>query len=294
MRQIYRSGRYMGRFTTFMLRSMLPAYRLARGRREKLSIVRLAAKFVAKRTFVVLTRLVYNTVLRDDVRISVRGTTYFVGIDAAEVSVFGEIYGDRDYDRAPGFIARDGWVVVDVGANAGVFAVQQAQRGARVFAFEPNPDCYRRLSKTLAANGLNDRVRLFDVALGTQPGHATLSVLRGWTSNGTMVPTGDATAGSAVDIAVDSLDRIALRLGIARIDLLKVDTEGAEVEVLRGAGQTLALVERIVLEYHSPDMLAQARALLGAHDFVEALQVEMDARAGTGILYAQRRAGAPS
>lgn len=284
----------MGRFTTFVLRSMLPAYRLARGRREKLSIVRLAAKFVVKRTFVVLTRLVYNTVLRDDVPISVRGTTYFVGIDAAEVSVFGEIYDDRDYDRAPGFIARDGWVVVDVGANAGVFAVQQAQRGARVFAFEPNPDCYRRLSKTLAANGLNDSVNLFDVALGAHPGHATLIVPRGWTSNGTMVPTGDATAENTVDIVVDSLDRIAPRLGIVRIDLLKVDTEGAEVEVLRGAGQTLELVERIVLEYHSPDALAQARALLGAHDFVEALQVEMDARAGTGILYAQRRAGAPS
>ncbi len=293
MRHIYQSGRYIGRFTTFVLRSMLPAYRLARGRREKASVARLALKFVVKRAVVVLTRLAYNTILQDDVAVSVQGMTYFVGIDAAEISVFGEIYEDRDYDRVPAFIARAGWTVFDIGANAGVFTVQQAYRGARVYAFEPNLDCYRRLSKTVAANRLGSQVRAFNIALGASPGEGTLVVPQGWTSNGMIVPGSAGPAGGhASTVTIDTLDRIAPTLAVSRIDLLKIDTEGAELDVLRGGGQTLSMVERIVLEYHSFANLADARSLLSEHDFTEVSRVEMDAGAGTGILYAQRMSGA--
>src|SRR5205085_10427341 len=107
--------------------------------------------------------------LRGDATLRVQGATYSVGLESDEVSIFTEIYQGHVYDRVPDFIPRPGWTVVDVGANVGLFAVQQARRGARVLAFEPNPDCYRRLSKTIAANGLGGTVRAFNVAVGAEP-----------------------------------------------------------------------------------------------------------------------------
>jgi hypothetical protein len=62
------------------------------------------------------------------------------------------------YERLADFVTQAGWVVFDVGANAGVYAVQQAAAGAHVYAFEPNPNCYRRLVKSVRLNNLESRV----------------------------------------------------------------------------------------------------------------------------------------
>jgi len=288
MQVISRSARYVGRFTAYVVGSTLPVYRLANGWREKASIVRLALKFVGKRAVVVLTRLAYNTVLHDDVPVVVRGVTYFVGIDAAEIPVFGEIYHDRDYDRVPDFMARPGWTVLDVGANAGIFAVQQAYRGACVYAFEPNPDSFRRLTKTVTANRLDDRVTVFNSALGANIGRGALVVPLTGTSNGTVMFGTNPPETGTLTVPVDTLDHVISALQLPCIDLLKVDTEGAELEVLRGAKETQSIVARIVLEHHSWDKLADARKLLGEYGFSEVLHVDMDTRAGIGILYAQR------
>lgn len=290
MQTISRLARYIGRFTAYAVGSTLPAYRLARGWREKASVVRLVLKFTAKRAVVVLMRLAHNTMLQDDVPIMVRGVTYFMGIDAAETPVFGEIYDDRDYDRLPDFIPREGWIVLDVGANAGIFAVQQANRGARVYAFEPNPHSYRRLTKTAAANGLDGQITSVNSAVGAEAGRGALVVPHGWTSNGMVVSGAGPAEAGAVSVPVDTLDHLVSTLALDHVDLLKIDTEGAELDVLRGGERALTTVARIVLEYHSWDKLTDVRALLQAHGFAEALHLELDPHAGTGILYARRTA----
>ena len=58
-----------------------------------------------------------------------------------------EIHGQRVYELIPDFVVAKGWTVVDVGANVGVFALRAAQLGARVIAFEPNPQLSRWLGK---------------------------------------------------------------------------------------------------------------------------------------------------
>jgi hypothetical protein len=76
-----------------------------------------------------------------DASLRIQGVTHILGLGTGEILTPQEIYWKRCYDRLPDFIPRSGWIVFDVGANTGVWAIQQARRGAHVHAFEPNPDC---------------------------------------------------------------------------------------------------------------------------------------------------------
>jgi hypothetical protein len=86
------------------------------------------------------------------------------------------------------------------------------------------------------------------------------------------------------------LDQVALTVGLTDIDLLKIDVEGAEMAVLQGAAQTLARVERIIVETHAPEVRGQVEALLSQQGFAIVLQIDVDVEWGTGLLYARRTA----
>lgn len=187
----------------------------------------------------------------------------------------------------------------DAGANTGVYAVQQARRGARVYAFEPNPDCYRRLRKAVAANGLEDRVTALNCALGAAAGSVELIVPKGLTTMGSLRPEWtSAGGGHGVSVPVDTIDRVASVQGIRRIDLLKVDVEGLEIDVLQGARETLDRVDRVVVEYHSLDldrrvaeMLAQrGLSAVGDHKLYRGDESKYRG-VGRGLLFAARHAG---
>src|SRR5690606_9800142 len=83
---------------------------------------------------------------------------------------------------------------------------------------------------------------------------------------------------SRVDAAVRTLSRAKRELGVARIALLKVDVEGAELDVLRGVDDAdWAAIDQVLAEVHDVDgRVAQIRALLEGHGFRVA--VEPDAR----------------
>lgn len=289
--------RYAIRFVSGVYLFTRPAYRLAQNMAERASIDLLIARFVAARALAVVGRLTNSTFLTkqssrvaDEESFCVQGTKFYVDLKAGEMFSFEEIYHERMYDRVAGFISQRGWTVFDIGANIGVFAIQQARRGAYVYAFEPNPDCYHRLSRAVLDNNLAADVHVLNLAAGSLPGRGTLQIPEGVTCIGSVVPQENLTSTQEPAIQITSLDHIVPTLGIARIDLLKIDTEGAEVEVLRGADRTLGMVERVILEYHSTDLLRQASELLQSHGFSHVLQIDSGPGIDRGVLYAQKMA----
>jgi FkbM family methyltransferase len=155
---------------------------------------------------------------------------------------------DRLYERY-GFPVRPGWVVVDIGAGIGEFSLLAAREGARVMAFEPFPGSCDLLRENVRRNAADVWVQ--ECAIAGASGAVVLDVgpsdsvyyrsMRGDRANGIAVP--------ALSLA-DALDR----WGADRVDLLKLDCEGAEYDILGGAGpDVLARVDRIVLEYHDWD-----------------------------------------
>jgi FkbM family methyltransferase len=138
-----------------------------------------------------------------------------------------------------GTLARPGDVVVDAGANFGLFAERLSQLvgpEGTVLAFEPNPNCAPHL-EALAANAGN--VVVYPLALSDRRGTAVLHVpvrgARRIDALGRLAPTGADEERYTVETA--RLDDIA-----ASVDFIKCDVEGHELAVLRGANATL--VER--------------------------------------------------
>jgi FkbM family methyltransferase len=254
---------------------------------ERMSIAKLVAILYTARL------MPFNT-HRWETTILFRGATYVVGVRTSEIFIFHEIYGSLQYNRHTDFIPRSGWTVFDVGANIGVFTLLQATQGARVYSFEPNPDSYGRLLRNVTANKLSDCVRLFPTALGDERGMGSLHVIGGGTTGGVVTPVKAGASASGVAVPIATLDEVVSTLPGLSIDLLKIDAEGSEVAILRGGERTLDHVQRIMVEYHSRDLLRQVREILARKGFAQEMIVDYcaeDAAAGqdeVGILYARR------
>jgi len=151
-------------------RMLVPLLQLATTRAERGSALRFFLRWTVLTERVVPPRLLRSW--RGDMTLRLAGLTFVVTPESGEVYTLRELYQDRVYERVPGFVPAAGWTVLDVGANVGMFALQQAQRGAHVVAFEPNPECYRRLSLAIDANTLPGRIRPSPVALGRGTGRA--------------------------------------------------------------------------------------------------------------------------
>lgn len=153
-----------------------------------------------------------------------------------------------------------GEVALDVGANIGWYSVlldRLSDPAARIFAFEPDPESFRLLQSNLAANGTT-RVQALNMALGEAPGRAVLHRYRG-TNNGRHTLLEGNASGGTVEVRVATLRHFwdSEQLGASPIRFLKIDVEGFECLVLRGAGDLLARCQCVLLEY-SPEGLKLA------------------------------------
>jgi FkbM family methyltransferase len=142
--------------------------------------------------------------------------------------------------------ARSGDVAVDVGAHIGLYSIALAQRvgpSGKVIAFEPDPDNASHLAENVRLNGVADRLELRREAVGAVAGEASFA------SNG--IESSIVAEQTGLRVPVVTLDE-ALR-GSA-VGVLKIDVEGFEEGVLRGARGLLGAQERrprvVFLEVH--------------------------------------------
>jgi FkbM family methyltransferase len=150
---------------------------------------------------------------------------------------------------------------VDVGANWGYFTLLAAHlvgaRG-RVLSLEPDPRLFATLQENLALNAYDWALAL-PVAAASAPGTLTLSGYDEAGENwGLSRLAEDGPGGQTFQVAAEPLDALLDRQGIDRVDLLKMDIEGAEELALRGMEKGLAChrYERLLLEVH-PTILAE-------------------------------------
>jgi len=130
-----------------------------------------------------------------------------------------------------------GGVFVDIGANVGAYSLRAIKSGMRAISFEPNPENVRLLKRNAELNDLSVDVR--ECALGAAESTVNLS------QNGATSRVNDEIKG--VMVPVKTLDSFQ----IPEVDLIKVDVEGYELEVLRGARQTLARTRPpLMIEMH--------------------------------------------
>jgi FkbM family methyltransferase len=143
--------------------------------------------------------------------------------------------------------ARQGDTFFDVGANIGTVTIPVAMTGAECLAFEPAPANAARLAENAELNRLGN-VTVVEAAMWSEAGTVALQVdgAEG-AGRSRVVEDGDGT----IEVPAATLDQFAGG-GAAAPDLLKIDVEGAELEVLRGAAATLGAgrVREVFVETH--------------------------------------------
>ena len=122
---------------------------------------------------------------------------------------------------------RDGGLFLDVGANVGTYTIWAAELGAEVIAVEPAADTFGLLEENIALNGY--RVTTVRAAAGDHCGRARFT--EGLDAGNSLAPDGPVVTDL---VTVDSL------VGDRRVTGMKVDVEGFEINVLRGAARALA------------------------------------------------------
>jgi FkbM family methyltransferase len=190
-----------------------------------------------------------------------RGLTRRINDEAIRFPPRWARYFPADYQHATHrFLAsncRGGTVAIDVGAHLGIFTVVMARRigpDGRVLAFEPAPDTRRALTDVISRNSLQGLVEIRPEAVSARSGSAALHItgVPGGVSN-SLVPDPAATHHISVrTVTIDSaLDEQEI------VSCMKIDAEGAEVEVLLGAERTITKWRpAIALDAH-PDGLAK-------------------------------------
>jgi FkbM family methyltransferase len=168
-------------------------------------------------------------------------------------------------------------VALDVGANVGDWAraVLQRRPDATIHCFEIVPSIASVLRQRMADCAT---VQVHDFGLSSAAGEVDVAWNHSWESTSSLAPLQQIGffAGSQVSVVrsrVDSGDAVAKRMELTRIDLLKIDVEGHEMEVLSGFREALAAPElrpRIIQFEYGPTWLATRHTLHEAHVLLEA------------------------
>ena len=129
-------------------------------------------------------------------------------------------------------------VFIDVGANIGKYTIKignSLKMNGRVISFEPENDNFEMLKKNTKLNNLKNTT-LINKALSDKKGKLKLYLAKGnWGHLSLVEKVGEKYE----EVEVDTLDNILKELKISKVDLIKIDVEGAENLVLKGALETL-------------------------------------------------------
>ena len=187
---------------------------------------------------------------------------------------FGTYFLEEDHLHHWRGEARGVKIVFDVGANTGIYslAALSAQRDANVHAFEPTPEIAAHLRETAALNGL-DHLFIHEAAVLGKKGQAVLRRFRGetGTNEGMNFISTEFNGPGAEHVQAICLDQFCLDHGINRIDLLKIDVQGHEHSVLRGA-ENLLRDGRITTIFMELNWAKDSRSVCPASESIDILE----------------------
>ena len=150
-------------------------------------------------------------------------TRYFLGLVSLTKGIFGYFKNYR---------LREGDIIIDAGAYEGEFTILASKlvgRTGKIISIEPTNNGYYKLSKNIALNNLTNVIPL-KIALWNKKGKLKISDEFG---------ASHITNQDGEEIETETIDNLIDKLGLKRVDFLKADIEGAEIQMLEGAKRTL-------------------------------------------------------
>jgi FkbM family methyltransferase len=214
---------------------------------------------------------------REAIRFSLDGGQLWIAWDSGFGMTARHLLGVDSLQRLADHVQPEDTVIVDAGAHSGLFSALVKRRNptCRVVAIEANP----QLHSVIRANlGPYSNWELIPKALSDATGPMSFFVNSGATQTSALSQESAEMFGSQSSerITVDSttIDSLVTELGIDRIDVLKLDIQGAEARALKGASDFLPRIGKLLIEVtfldESPeDLLVSLREEFGDPIFVQ-------------------------
>jgi FkbM family methyltransferase len=213
------------------------------------------SSYVTSREFA--ARGLFNKTYRDQVEL-VQFPCFSIFASKDDLAIGHHVLGGHPYE--PGIAAtfnrcvKPGMAVVDVGANIGCLTMLLAslvEASGLVVAVEPNPENIKLLEASRRVNGF-DQVLVIQAAAGRRTGLLALNVSHSNGMTGELPEDADAVFASH-PVPCFALDAILPK--DRRIDLIKIDTEGAELNALMGLSETINRDRPVIVSEFSPATL---------------------------------------
>lgn len=218
-----------------------------------------------------------NVILRNGIRFKARAKTTDRGAIIDTVA--------RKCYTPEGFDISEQDLVVDVGANIGVFALYASQlaTNGKVYALEPHPSNFEMLLHNIENNRVDNIVPI-NQAMSDETGQQTLFISRN-TGGHSLHRKGK----HSIPVATLSLEDFTEQYNIGEIDFCKMDCEGGEYSIFSGCSPNiLRRIKRISMEYHDLDSDHNGRTLSRLLED-QGFSVRMcAANHRVGMLYARR------
>ena len=178
-----------------------------------------------------------------------------------------------------------GSTMVDVGAHIGTMTIRGAKvvgTKGKVLAVEPNPNTAAKLRANVEASGW-PQVKIEQVACGASDGKLDLFIGSRVNSGSSSLSKKNAeehgASGTSVTVDLVKLDELVERNGLTRIDVIKVDVEGAETQVITGGQESIRKFHPVLILETVDHMLrnmgssfSELESLLGSLGYVRARQ----------------------
>jgi FkbM family methyltransferase len=178
-----------------------------------------------------------------------RGMRFFFNDTPTLPMIVNEIFGDnyKIFERGLEFEAGD--VILDIGANEGIFSIMMAKCfPVKVISLEPVPRTYFQMIRNIGLNGVD--VEAYNVGVGGKSGSISMVVGKDLSGGSSGVQQFfDPELNFKLEVNVLSLDEVFEKYHIDKLKLLKIDIEGMEYETLYNTS-VLDRVENVVGEFH--------------------------------------------
>lgn len=141
-------------------------------------------------------------------------------------------------------------VLFDIGSNIGVFSlIVVLIPELIVYAFEPFPEIFELLKHNIYLNGLGDRVKLFEIGIFNEKTVKKLKCCTGINSGMSCMGPNFQLKIPYVEkeIKTDTIDNIVKKLSLKKLDFIKIDIEGGEYYILKGAEETIKRYHPMIL-----------------------------------------------
>lgn len=174
------------------------------------------------------------------------GDAYFDALNDHHTNAF--------FEFAASVVPQDA-VCLDIGANIGLTAAALAAQARQVHSFEPSPSVYSFLERTLAANNANNVVKN-RLAVGRDKGELRFFDDANSASASHLISDQTLARDAEVRVPVTTIDAYAKENDLARIDFIKIDIEGFEIDALKGGESTIrSLKPTALVEFNSFTMI---------------------------------------